>query len=398
MDAKTLYDFVLQDIKKRLDDPGVIYTLHDRPADFSPIPSDITVVDEILNGGLPEGKIIEIFGSEASGKTTLTLHFIAAAQKRGYIVYFIDAEQSLDLAYAERIGVNPKTLLFSQPDYGEQALETARVICESTEAAKNKFGSQVRSLVVIDSIPALVPKAAFDTYEKDGLDATIALGAQARMLSQLLPPIVNKAGKSGVTVVFINQERDKIGVTYGSPTTTPGGRAVKFFSSLRLKVQRIGYYESGGERTGIRTQVLPIKSKMFPIFGRKAEFVIGNNGVNQDIALVESLVARGIAVKSGAWIKIEGYKSFQGFGGLEEAIKTDKEFREKMIAALKAAGGLSTTVELKKKEDVAEAKPVDTTPDEMPDEPITKSALAPVPPGPKSGVRSWSPPKPGGDQ
>jgi len=311
------YQTIFDDIKKRLDDPSVIYTLHEKVAKFDPIPSDITVVDEVLNGGLPEGRIIEIFGPEASGKTTLTLHFIAAAQRRGYVVYFIDAEQ---------------------------ALETARAICEATEAARQKHGDGIKSLIVIDSIPALVPKQAFETYEKDGFDATVALGSQARMLSQLLPPLVNKAGKAGVTVVFINQERDKIGVTYGSPTTTPGGRAVKFFSSLRLKVARIGWYERGGERAGIRTHMLPIKSKLFPIFGRKAEFIIGPEGINQYAALAETLISKGVVSKKGAWIKVDDL-SFQGLPKFEDELRENEEFREELIRRL---GELSTQVELKK--------------------------------------------------
>jgi len=338
------YQTIFDDIKKRLDDPSVIYTLHEKVAKFDPIPSDITVVDEVLNGGLPEGRIIEIFGPEASGKTTLTLHFIAAAQRRGYVVYFIDAEQALDTAYAERIGVKLDKLMFSQPDYGEQALETARAICEATEAARQKHGDGIKSLIVIDSIPALVPKQAFETYEKDGFDATVALGSQARMLSQLLPPLVNKAGKAGVTVVFINQERDKIGVTYGSPTTTPGGRAVKFFSSLRLKVARIGWYERGGERAGIRTHMLPIKSKLFPIFGRKAEFIIGPEGINQYAALAETLISKGVVSKKGAWIKVDDL-SFQGLPKFEDELRENEEFREELIRRL---GELSTQVELKK--------------------------------------------------
>jgi len=338
------YQTIFDDIKKRLDDPSVIYTLHEKVAKFDTIPSDISVVDEVLNGGLPEGRIIEIFGPEASGKTTLTLHFIAAAQRRGYVVYFIDAEQALDTAYAERIGVKLDKLMFSQPDYGEQALETARAICEATEAARQKHGSDVKSLIVIDSIPALVPKQAFETYEKDGFDATVALGSQARMLSQLLPPLVNKAGKAGVTVVFINQERDKIGVTYGSPTTTPGGRAVKFFSSLRLKVARIGWYDRGGERAGIRTHMLPIKSKLFPIFGRKAEFIVGPDGINQYAALAETLVSKGVVTKKGAWIKVDDV-SLQGMVKLEDELRENEEFRATMLERL---GDLSTQVELKK--------------------------------------------------
>tara|TARA_Y100001972_G_scaffold127532_1_gene184628 strand:+ start:1441 stop:2481 length:1041 start_codon:yes stop_codon:yes gene_type:complete len=339
------YQTIFEDIKKRLDDPSVIYTLHEKVAKFDPIPSDISVVDEVLNGGLPEGRIIEIFGPEASGKTTLTLHFIAAAQRRNYVVYFIDAEQALDTAYAERIGVKLDKLMFSQPDYGEQALETARAICEATEAARQKHKDQdIKSLIVIDSIPALVPKQAFETYEKDGFDATVALGSQARMLSQLLPPLVNKAGKAGVTVVFINQERDKIGVSYGSPTTTPGGRAVKFFSSLRLKVARIGYYDRGGERAGIRTHMLPIKSKLFPIFGRKAEFIIGPDGINQYAALAETLISKGLATKKGAWIKVDEL-SYQGLPKFEDELRENGEFRTVMLERL---GALSTQVELKK--------------------------------------------------
>jgi len=339
------YQTIFEDIKRRLDDPSVLYTLHDKIQDFDPIPSDITVVDEVLNGGLPEGRIIEVFGPEASGKTTLTLHFIAAAQRRGYVVYFIDAEQALDTAYAERIGVKLDRLMFSQPDYGEQALDTARAICEATEEAREKNkGQKIKSLIVIDSIPALVPKQAFETYEKDGFDSTVALGAAARMLSRLLPPLVNKAGKSGVTVVFINQERDKIGVTYGSPTTTPGGRAIKFFASLRLKVSRIGWYDRGGERAGIRTQMLPIKSKLFPIFGRKAEFVVGPDGINQFAAMAETMVSKGVIAKKGAWYKVDDL-SFQGLAKLEDELRENVEFRKDMLSRL---GDLSAKVELKK--------------------------------------------------
>ena len=339
------YQTIFEDIKKRLDDPSVIYTLHDNIKKFDPIPSDITVIDEVLNGGLPEGRIIEIYGPEASGKTTLTLHFIAAAQRRGYVVYFIDAEQSLDTTYAERIGVQLDKLMFSQPDYGEQALDTARAICEATEAVQEKHKEhKVKSLIVIDSIPALVPKQAFDTYEKDGFDSTIALGAAARMLSRLLPPLVNKAGKSGVTVVFINQERDKIGVTYGPTTTTPGGRAVKFFASLRLRVSRIGWYDRFGERAGIRTQMLPIKSKMFPIFGRKAEFVIGPDGINQYVAMAETLVTRGLVEKKGGWYKVDD-QSFQGLGRLEDELRDNVDFRQTMVDRL---GDMSSNIDLKK--------------------------------------------------
>jgi len=347
--SEAVYQFIFDDIKKKLDDPSVIYTLHDRIADFDPIPCDVATIDELLEGGLPEGRIIELFGPEASGKTTVMLHFVAAAQRRGYIVYFIDAEQSLDLSYAKRIGVDPEKLLFSQPDYGEQALETARVICESTGLAKEKYGPagfEVRTLIVIDSIPALVPKEAFTTYEKDGYDSSVALGGQARMMAKLVPPLVTKAGKAGATVVFINQERDKIGVVYGSPTTTPGGRTVKFFASLRLKVQRIGYYEQGGTRTGIRTQMIPIKSKLFPIHGKRAEFIIGSDGINTYAAMAETLVSRQFATKKGSWISI-GERKVQGIPNLEKELREDKEFCAQMEALLSGSGGQTKPIELK---------------------------------------------------
>lgn len=356
-----VYSFIFDDIKKRLDDPSVIYTLHDKIADFDPIPSGVSVIDELLSGGLPEGRIIEIFGPEASGKTTVTLHFIAEAQRQGFVVYFIDAEHALDMAYAERIGIDSSKLLFSQPDYGEQALETARAICDSTNAAKEKFGQNIRSLIIIDSVPALVPKGEFEKYEKDGLDSTVAMGGPSRMLAGKLPALVGSAGRSGVTIVFINQERDKIGVTWGSPTTTPGGRALKFFSSLRLKVNRIGHYKQGDTTLGIRTQMVPVKSKMWPIFNRKAEFIIGPNGINVEASMVETLVAKKILKKSGSWFKFREW-SYQGMGKVEIALREDKDFRAAVEAELAGAGGETQAVELKPKkvdgEEVATSKPL----------------------------------------
>jgi len=373
MSGEDVYQFIFNDIKKKLDNPDVIYTLHDKVKDFDPIPSGITVIDEVLSGGLPEGRIIEVFGPEASGKTTLTLTVIANAQKLGYIVYFIDAEHALDMSYAERIGVDSSKLLFSQPEYGEQALETVQAICESTEAAKIKFNRTIRSLVIIDSVPALVPKGEFDKYEKEGLDSTVALGGPARMLAGKLPALVGAAGRSGVTVVFINQERDKIGVTFGSPTTTPGGRALKFFSSLRLKVQRIGQYKQGEEIVGIRTQMIPVKSKLFPIFGRRAEFIIGPNGINQEISMVDTLIERSILKKSGSWFRYKD-QSFQGKTNVETALREDKEFRKTMEEELAGTGGQSKAMELKvQKPKQAPSEP--PTPDPSP-EPLKPAVVS----------------------
>lgn len=330
-----LYGWIFEDIKKRLDNPDVIYTLHKEVKAFPAIPSAVTAIDECLQGGLPEGRIVEIYGPEAAGKTTVTLHFIAEAQRQGYIVYYIDAEHSLDQAYAMRIGVNTDRMLFSQPDFGEMALETVRVICESTIDAQEKFGSKAKALVVVDSVPALIPKDQFEAFTKEGMEEDPgALGMQARMMSKNLPMIANRASKSGVCVVFINQERDKIGVIYGSPTTTPGGRALKFYSSLRIRVVRSGYYEVSGQRVGIRAQLTPIKSKLYPIHGKTAEFIITSDGIDVIASLVDVALAKNIVQKSGAWIKYEG-ESYQGLTNLVDALKNNKALHDKLKQAVR---------------------------------------------------------------
>lgn len=318
-------------VRGKLDNPKSIYSLNDKFEDHPTLPSGIKAIDECLNGGLPEGKLIEIFGDEGSGKTTLTLHFIAEAQRLGHIVYFIDAEHALDYQYAQRIGVDFDKLMFSQPDTGEEALETVRCICEATEDVEKKTGQRVKSLVVVDSIPALIPKEIFTIYEKDGFESSNALGAAARMLSTKVPMVVNRASKAGVTVVMINQVRDKIGVTWGAKTTTPGGRTVKFFSSLRLKVTRIGYYDKSGVRSGNRVEIIPVKSKQFPIFNRSAQFIIGQNGVDVYADVIEAAVKAGIFVKSGPWLKYgvqgqEGYLSWRGATDCEKYFDENPEF------------------------------------------------------------------------
>lgn len=367
-----VYDFIFKDIALRLNNPEIIYTLQTKNKKFDAAASGIPVIDEVLCGGLPRGRITEIFGPEASGKTTVMLHFIAEAQRRGELVYFIDAEHALDVEYAGRVGVDLKKLLFCQPEYGEQALDTAVAICDSTIAASEKFGKKINSTIVIDSVPALVPKQAFETYEdtkREGLETKVALGLTAAMLARLLPPLLSKISKSNATLVFINQERDNIGVTYGSPTTTPGGRALKFFAALRLKVQRYGYYESGGIKTAIKTQMIPIKSKMFPIFGRKAEFIIGNNGIDITLAMVELLLEREIVKKSGAWLKVLG-ESFQGREGLADKLRSDHVFKKKLDGLLADTGGHTKPIELKAKTE----KPKEESKEEPKQEPKLEEA------------------------
>lgn len=352
-----VYDWIFKDIKSKLDDPGVIYTLRERTGHYESIPSDIPAIDELLNGGLPEGRIVEIFGSEASGKTTLTLHFIAACQRRGYVTYFIDAEQALDLSYAKRVGVDPSKLLFSQPDHGEQALETARVICESTEAAQEKFKKRIRTLIVIDSVPALVPKEQYEKFEEKGFDeSSTALGGPARMFAKFLPPLVNRAGKAGVTIVFINQERDNIGVMYGPKTTQPGGRALKFFSSLRISVRRSGFYEVEGENVGIRTKITPIKSKLFSIHGKSAEVIITANGIDKYPSIAEASIKNKVVKKSGGWYKI-GEQSFQGQAQFENELRSNPTFCKMIEKRISESGGHAESIKLKVKEEKPEEKP-----------------------------------------
>ena len=333
------YEEIFEGVRKKLDNPKTLYTLSSQIEAFEALASDVEPIDECLSGGLPRGRIIEVFGPEASGKTTVTLHFIAAAQRRGDVVCFIDAEHALDPAYASRIGVNFDKLMFSQPDNGEQALEIVRVICEMATEVQQKRQKKVNILVIIDSIPGLIPAQMWETYQKEGFESSNALGAQARMMAEKIPMITNVASKSGVTVVFINQERDKIGVVYGSPISTPGGRTVKFFASLRMRITRIGYYKKGGETAGIRVKLTPVKSKLFPIFGRIAEFIIGPNGIDRVAATLEAAIKHKVITKGGSWYHFGGAK-WQGLEKLDAAMRDgDSDLFGNVTHALRGQGG-----------------------------------------------------------
>lgn len=346
MTEQSAYEEIFALIKTKLDNPDVIYTLHDKVGKFPTLGSGVAVIDECLNGGLPRGKLIELFGGEAGGKTTTTLHFIAAAQQRGDIVYFIDAEHALDPQYAARIGVNFDTLMFSQPDTGEQALETVRIICEATQEVSDKYGRPINTLVIVDSIPALIPAELVKIWATEGLESSNALGAVARMLAQKIPMIAAAAGKSGTTVVLINQMRDLIGVTYGAKTTTPGGRTVKFFASLRLKITRVGYYDRGGTRAGIRVQLVPVKSKQFPIFNRVAEYIIGPDGINTMAAVIEVAIKKKVIKKKGAWFSYGSIKK-QGREAFDDAFKEQPDvFAQLQTEMAEQEGGLTTTIAL----------------------------------------------------
>src|SRR5688500_15464717 len=237
-------------------------------------------------GGLPRGRIVEIYGPESSGKTTLTLHAIAEAQKRGGVCAFIDAEHALDVGYAKKLGVKTEELLVSQPDFGEQALEIADMLVRSNAV----------DVVVIDSVAALTPRA-----ELEGEMGDAHVGLQARLMSQALRKLTAAISRSHCVVVFINQIRMKIGVMFGSPETTTGGNALKFYASLRMDIRRIGAIKNGEAVVGNRTRVKVVKNKMAPPF-REVEFdIMYGEGVSQDGALVDLASQHNIVEKSGAW-------------------------------------------------------------------------------------------------
>ncbi|MFQ5678868.1 MAG: recombinase RecA [Gemmatimonadota bacterium] len=237
-------------------------------------------------GGIPRGRVTEIFGPESSGKTTLTLHVIANAQKDGGVAAFIDAEHALDVTYAERLGVDVENLLVSQPDTGEQALEIAEVLVRSG----------VLDVVVVDSVAALVPRA-----EIEGEMGDAHVGLQARLMSQALRKLTGAIGRSDTAVVFTNQIREKIGVMFGNPETTTGGRALKFYSSLRLDIRRIASIKEGNEQVGNRTRVKVVKNKCAPPF-RQAEFdIMFNEGISREGLLVDMGEEQEIVDRAGAW-------------------------------------------------------------------------------------------------
>ena len=277
-------------------------------------------------GGVPKGRVIEVYGPESSGKTTLTLHIIAEAQKTGGTCAFIDAEHALDPGYAKKLGVNIDELLISQPDTGEQALEISDTLVKSEGI----------DLLVIDSVAALVPRAELEGEMGDSLP-----GLQARLMSQALRKLTSSISKTNTMVVFINQLRMKIGVMFGSPEVTTGGNALKFYSSVRLDIRRIGTVKDGDEVTGNETRVKVVKNKVSPPF-KQAEFqIIYNKGINRTGELVDMAADKKIIEKAGAWYSYEGEKIGQGKSNACEFLdanqKISQEIEKKLFDAIKAS-------------------------------------------------------------
>lgn len=287
------------------------------------IPTGSLSLDIALGNGIPKGRVIEIYGPESSGKTTLTLHAIAEIQKQGGTAAFIDAEHALDPAYAKRIGVDVENLLLSQPDNGEQALEIVETLVRSNAV----------DLIVVDSVAALVPRA-----EIEGEMGDSHMGLQARLMSQALRKLTGVISRSHATVIFINQIRMKIGVMFGNPETTTGGNALKFYASVRMDIRRIAQIKSGEEIIGNRTRVKVVKNKVAPPF-RQAEFdIMYNQGISKSGDILDLAVEKDIVEKSGAWFSYNDAKISQGREAgkkyLESNPKIMDEIAKKVIEAV----------------------------------------------------------------
>jgi recombination protein RecA len=281
-------------------------------------------------GGVPKGRVIEIYGPESSGKTTLALHIIAEAQKAGGLAAFIDAEHALDPAYAEAIGVDLENLYFSQPDNGEQALEIADTLVRSGAL----------DLVVVDSVAALVPRA-----EIEGEMGDSHVGLQARLMSQALRKLSGSLSRSGTTAIFINQLREKIGVMFGSPETTPGGRALKFYASVRLDIRRIGALKVGNETVGNQTKVTVRKNKVAPPFKEVFFDIMYGEGISREGSLLDMGIAHEVVQKSGAWFAYGDERLGQGRENAKQTLKENDEVRERILAEIYEKLGLKAPEE-----------------------------------------------------
>src|SRR5881409_225822 len=293
---------------------------------ISVIPTGAISFDAALGvGGFPRGRVVEIFGPESSGKTTIALQVIAQAQKAGGMAAFVDAEHALDPIYAKKLGVDVDNLLVSQPDYGEQALEIAEALVRSGAI----------DVLVVDSVAALVPKA-----ELDGEMGDSHMGLQARLMSQALRKLTGIVSKSRTCLIFINQIREKIGVMFGNPETTTGGRALKFYASVRVDVRRVASIKDGDEVVGSRTKVKIVKNKVAPPF-REAEFdILYGEGISREGDLLDLAVDKNIIDKSGTWFSFQGERMGQGRENARQFLKDNPDIRAEIDARLRGGLGL----------------------------------------------------------
>ena len=309
-------DIVIEQIKKQNKDPNAIMRLGERKninKDIKVIPTGSISLDTATGiGGVPKGRIVEIYGPESSGKTTLTLHIVAEAQKAGGSAAFIDVEHALDPVYAKNLGVNVNDLLISQPDDGEQALEIAEALIRSGEL----------DVLIVDSVAALVPKA-----ELEGLMGDSHMGLQARLMSQAMRKLTGIVSKSNTSVIFINQIRHKIGVMFGSPETTTGGNALKFYSSLRLEIRRKAQLKDGDRVIGNRTVVKVAKNKLAPPF-TKVEFdILYGQGISYEGDIIEKAIDGGIINQAGSWFSFNDEKIAQGRENLRTLLRENSDLK-----------------------------------------------------------------------
>jgi recombination protein RecA len=342
MKIKSL-DMAIEQIEKD-HGKGSIMKLGDKPAaKIEAISTGSISLDAALGiGGVPRGRIMEIYGPESSGKTTVCLHIIAEAQKTGGLAAFIDTEHALDTNYAQKLGVDIGNLLVSQPEYGEQALE----ICETL------VRSNALDVIVIDSVAALTPRA-----EIEGEMGDAVMGMQARLMSQALRKLTSAISKSNVVLIFTNQLRDKIGVMFGSPETTTGGKALKFYASVRMDIRRIAAIKDGTDVIGNRTKVKIVKNKVAPPF-KEVEFdIIYNEGISKVGDLIDIAVNKEIIKKGGAWFTY-GENRVQGRDGLKKLLQEEPAMYDKLLNEVKVLFGIDNAVapEVSSKEEVVKEK------------------------------------------
>src|SRR5216110_315445 len=338
-DRSRAIEAALLNIEKRFG-KGAIMRLGERPnQEIGAISTTCLSLDAAIGvGGFPRGRIIEVYGPESSGKTTLALTVVASAQRTGGICAYIDAEHAMDPEYATKLGVNIDDMLISQPDSGEQALEIAETLVRSNSV----------DVIVIDSVAALVPRAELDGEMGDSLP-----GLQARLMSQALRKLTAIVAQSNTCFIFINQIREKIGVMFGNPETTTGGRALKFYSSLRLDIRRIGAIKDGDRVVGNRTKVKVAKNKLSPPF-REAEFdVIYGEGISREGSVLDLAVLQRVVEKSGAWFSYKGDRLGQGRENSKQSLKENPQLLRRIETDVKRALGLPV------REEPAEAAPAE---------------------------------------
>ena len=302
---------------------GSVMKLGDRqPVDVDFITSGSLLLDEALGvGGYPKGRIIEIYGHESSGKTTLALHAIAECQKQGGRAAFIDAEHAIDPVYAKNLGVNIDELILSQPDSGEQALEIAEMLANSGAI----------SLIIVDSVAALVPQAKLDGEMSDN-----SVGMQARLMSKAMRKIAGILNKRECAVIFINQLREKVGVLYGNPETTSGGRALKFYASIRIDIRRTEALKTGSDIYGNTCRIKIVKNKVSPPFKQCEIDIIYGQGISKQGEILDRAVELGLIKKSGAWFEYNGSKIAQGRDAAKEYLKSNPDIADKLAEAIKS--------------------------------------------------------------